>query len=61
MNSNQIKLLKKCRLYIQDNLRAPPWRLVKHWGDNLKLSHQDTKHVSDQLSLRYKLGSTMIF
>jgi hypothetical protein len=41
---------------MNDNLRAPPQKLVLTWGKNLKLSKDDALTVSNGLKLRHKLG-----
>ncbi len=58
MKKSQYKLQQKCLKFIQDNLRAPPWRLVKQWGQKLNLPLQEIKQISDGLSLRNQLGKT---
>ena len=38
------------------NLRAPPFSLVKTWGQQLHCTLWDIQHVSDTLPLRFALG-----
>jgi hypothetical protein len=47
---------KKCNVYMRDNLRAPPWKLVLQWGRQLAMDPTEIKSVSDKLSLRHALG-----
>jgi hypothetical protein len=47
---------KKCNMYMRDNLRAPPWKLVLQWGRQLAMATAEIKDVSDKLSLRHALG-----
>ena len=48
-------LERKCRDFMKSNLRAPPWRLVLTWGNQLKLSRETIKDVSEKLALRHAL------
>jgi len=43
---------------MQDNLRAPPWKLVLQWGRQLRLDLTAIKDVSDKLVLRHVFGKT---
>jgi hypothetical protein len=43
-------------MYMRDNLRAPPWKLVLQWGRQLAMATAEIKDVSDKLSLRHALG-----
>ena len=47
---------KKCKVYMRDNLRAPPWKLVLQWGRQLAMDTSEIKKVSDTLSLRHAIG-----
>ena len=47
---------KKCKVYMKDNLRAPPWKLVLQWGRQLAMDTSEIKKVSDTLSLRHAIG-----
>jgi hypothetical protein len=41
---------------MQENLRAPPWKLVLQWGRQLLMNPTDIANVSEKLSLRHALG-----
>jgi hypothetical protein len=49
-------LEKKCQVYIQNNLRAPPIALVKKWGKQLKFSAEEIQNVNENIQLRHQLG-----
>ena len=41
---------------MQENLRAPPWKLVLQWGRQLLMNPTDIMTVSEKLQLRHALG-----
>lgn len=41
---------------MQDNLKAPPWKLVMQWGRQFHMDRSTIKSVSDTLKLRHSLG-----
>jgi hypothetical protein len=41
---------------MQENLRAPSWKLVLQWGRQLLMNPTDIMNVSEKLQLRHALG-----